>query len=321
MKKKKLLFPLLLVFGLLTGCRSEAAKEAAALKSLAEKSQLTVHEEEISVPGLKEEFHLDFLADTHISLCDERDADLMQKASQRYEGFRSPQGDGADITFQALMNYVKTDSPDLLVLGGDIIDSAMYASIDFVQQELEAANVPWLYSMGNHDFEYGSEYFSKTAYAEYLPRLKKISKTESGYQLMEYEDFLIFAADDKNNQISKNTLAGLKEALEIGKPILLVMHVPIEPLVENSLVEDSIQVWGPSDSGNSRVLIGEHACAPKETTQEFLDLVLAENSPVFLVLAGHIHFYHKDDLNGSLTQIVTGAGYQKDLVRLTLKPE
>ena len=58
----------------------------------------------------------------------------MEKASQRYEGFRSPQGDGADITFQALMNYVKTDSPDLLVLGGDIIDSAMYASIDFVQQ-------------------------------------------------------------------------------------------------------------------------------------------------------------------------------------------
>ena len=99
------------------------------------------------------------------------------------------------------------------------------------------------------------------------------------------------------------------------------MHVPIEPLVENSLVEDSIQVWGPSDSGNSRVLIGEHACAPKETTQEFLDLVLAEDSPVFLVLAGHIHFYHKYDLNGSLTQIVTGAGYQKDLVRLTLKPE
>lgn len=270
---------------------------------------------------MKEEFHLDFLADTHISLCDDRDPDLMEKASQRYEGFRSPQGDGADLTFKSLMNYIKTDSPDLLILGGDIIDSAMYASIDFVKQQLEEANIPWLYSMGNHDFEYGSEYFSKTAYAEYLPRLKEISDTNSGFQIMEQEDFLIFAADDKNNQISEETLNGLKEAMETGKPILLVMHVPIEPLTESSLVKDSIEVWGASDSGNSRVLIGEHACTPRETTQEFLDLVLAKDSPVFLVLAGHIHFYHKDNLTENLTQIVTGAGYQKELIRLTLKPE
>ena len=71
--------------------------------------------------------------------------------------------------FDALTDTISNE--DILILGGDIIDSAMYASIDHVEDRLKKLKIPYLYSMGNHDFEYGSEYFSATAYEEYLPRL------------------------------------------------------------------------------------------------------------------------------------------------------
>lgn len=305
----------------LTGCETETEKKSMELKVMMENEQISIYNEEITVPGLKKEVNLDFMADAHISLCDERDIAVYDKASQRYEAFLSPQGEKGDVTFKKMMDYVRVDSPDFLILGGDIIDSAMSASIEFVQEELESVKVPWIYSMGNHDFEYGTEYFSEKAYEEYLPRLKKISNTESGYQIIEQENFVIFAADDKNNQVAKSTVEGMRSLINKGKPILLVMHVPIEPLVENTLWEESVRIWGVADNGNARVLIGEHSCVPDETTQEFLDIVLDENSPIFLVLAGHVHFYHKDNLTDNIPQIVTGAAYQKQMVHITLKPE
>lgn len=265
---------------------------------------LILHEEEVVISGLSEPFEFTFLADTHISLCDDRDKELLEKSSERYQGFYSDDGELADITFVKLMDYIKWEQPQLMILGGDIIDSAMWASIDFVDGILQQTGIPWMYGMGNHDFEYGKEYFSKKAYAEYLPRLENISTTDAGYQVVEYEEFIIFLADDKNNQIKQEAVKAFEELVNDGRPIILVLHVPIEPIVENTLLEDSKAVWGASEENHSRVLMGINSCVPNENTQRFLDLVLMENSPVELVLAGHIHFYHKDNLTNDLVQIV-----------------
>lgn len=286
-----------------------------------EENGLILHEEEVSISGLTEPFEFTFLADTHISLCDDRDKELLEKSSERYQGFCSDDGESADVTFVKLMDYIKWEQPQLMILGGDIIDSAMWASIDFVDEILQQTGISWMYGMGNHDFEYGKEYFSKKAYAEYLPRLKNISTTEKGYQIVEYDEFIIFLADDKNNQIKKAAVKAFEKVVNDGRSIILVLHVPIEPIVENTLLEESKAVWGVSEENHSRVLMGINSCVPNKNTQRFLDLVLMEDSPVELVLAGHIHFYHKDNLTNDLVQIVTGAGYKKELLKVTLKPE
>ena len=39
-----------------------------------------------------------------------------------------------------------------------------------------------------------------------------------------------------------------------------------------------------------------------------------------LVLAGHIHFYHKDVLNDKTLQIVSGAAYEGNALEITLTP-
>lgn len=283
--------------------------------------KLTVHEEEVIIPGLSEEFEMIFFADTHVSLCDERDETLMEKADSRYLGFQNEDGMGADKSFLDIMDYVKKERPDLLVLGGDVIDSAMWASIDLVENALKDTKVPWIYEMGNHDFEYGTEYFSDKAFEEYLPRLSELSESVNGCQIVSYEDFTILAVDDRNNKVTKEALETLKKLCMEDKPVILVMHVPIEPLIDEELLEETKKVWGPSEKGNSKVLIGENSCVPNKITRKFLKLALSDESPVVLVLSGHIHFYHKDMLTKDIVQIVTGPGYQREVVKIKMKPQ
>ena len=279
-----------------------------------------IYEEVLEIPGITEEYELLFVADSHISLCDERDPDVKEKAAQRYEMFRSPLGKGADETFHNTMEYVRIEQPDLLILGGDIVDSAMWASIDFVTKELENTGVDWVYSMGNHDFEYGQEYYSQRAFEEYLPRLGKISKARDGYQIKDLGEFIIFLVDDESNKISEEAADALESMFNQDKPIILVTHVPIEPHLDQTLWQESINVWGADQDGNSRVLLGYHSCYPDENTARFLDLVFADGSPVQLVLAGHVHFYHRDGLDQRLIQVVTGAGFENEMVRVKVKP-
>ncbi|KAI4448018.1 hypothetical protein C823_002537 [Eubacterium plexicaudatum ASF492] len=79
----------------------------------------------------------------------------------RREAFERESGKSAVRTFHNLITESVQSNADLTIFAGDITDSAMYASIDFVQNETDRLNNPYLYVTGNHDFEYGSEYFSK----------------------------------------------------------------------------------------------------------------------------------------------------------------
>ncbi len=285
-------------------------------------------------------FEIVFITDSHISLCDNRDPDLMGIAEDRYMMIRDyPQAAGqdgtsdggdpagedgastaagepsyADDSFDSLLRLTDIIDPDLLILGGDTVDSAMYRSIDFVTDELKDKTYPYIYTIGNHDFEYGDEYYSEKAYSEYLPRLSGLTKSVSGCQVYETDDLIVLAVDDDNNKLSKQALQSLKEVYHKGKPVIVVSHLPFEPEGDDSLLTESIGFWGADENGKSRVVLGDDALVPDDVTREFMELMTAEDSPVILVLAGHIHFYHKDKLDQKIVQVVGDGGFTKSLV-------
>ena len=321
MKIMKIFFCLLSLVFCVSGCSADEDREDLIKTEKPYQQDIAVHEHRLTVEGLEEEFNLFFMADTHISLCDDRDSDIMEKAVSRYEMFRSKEGIGSEESFRDMIGYVTESNPDLLILGGDILDSAMWKSIDYVTESLQKLEFPWIYEMGNHDFEYGLEYFSPKCYSEYLPRLHEITDTYEGWQKIEYDEFIVFAVDDHNNQISEEALLAFQEIYDLGKAVILISHVPLEPQTADDLWQKSNEVWGASANGNSRVLLGEHSCVPNEVTAEFIELVTAAESPVLLVLSGHVHFYHEGKLTDKIQQIVTGAGFNRELVKITLVPE
>ncbi len=277
----------------------------------------------LAIPGLKQDYDIFLIADTHISLCDTRDAALMEKANARRQAFFQESGKSATKTFQSLITKAEEERADLTVFAGDVIDSAMYASIDFVQGQLKRLSMPYLFVLGNHDFEYGSEYFSKKAYQEYFPRLSALTGTGRQYVVKEYEDLVIAGINDQNNQLPKEAVKALLPYLYGKKPVVLVLHVPLQPqYADSNLERQANDVWGLSKKGNCRVLIGEDACKPNKHTKKLLDAVFAKDSPVAAVFAGHIHFYNqsmldeKDAEKGA--QVVSGAGYYGDAVKIHL---
>lgn len=296
---------MMLASSFLFGCSTKDAKPL-----------LNIYEKNITADT--EEFTIFFMADSHISLCDERDAELLENAANRRNSF-TVEGSASEATFDRLIEAANKSDADLVILGGDIIDSAMYASIEHVEKQLKKLKKPYIYFMGNHDFEYGSEYFSTAAYEEYLPRLGEVHGNQS-YQIFETEDLIVFAADDNNNQISPEALDAFKEIIKRNKPIVLALHVPLEPQTgDESFLDECKNVWGPSADGKSRVTMGINGVYPNENTREFINLVYATESQVQLVLAGHIHFYHNDMLTESTEQIVTGAAFDGDAVKVILK--
>ena len=302
----------------ITGCANNISKNKENQAEISE-PDIPVHisKEVIDVEGMEEPFEIFFLADSHISLCDNRDMDLVSKAFQRSVLYKTDGIEACD-RFDALIDAANASDAKIVLMGGDIIDSAMYASIDRVRSTLSKLDKPYLYSMGNHDFEYGSEYFTEKAYNTYLPRLNEF-RDGTEYQIRKFDKVTIFTVDDRNNQVAPEVLKAFKKVMSEGKPIVLVIHVPIEPVTGSTqLLKRCEEVYGlPGDK--IRLFIGENGCRPDSVTGEFIDLVLSDESPVVLVLAGHIHFYHREMLNDRTLQIVTGPAFAGQALDITLK--
>ncbi|MCR5604086.1 MAG: metallophosphoesterase [Lachnospiraceae bacterium] len=301
-----------------TGCVNNTKKSNEKTTEISEPEvPVNITEEVIDVEGIEEPFEIFFLADSHISLCDNRDMDLTGKAFQRSVLYKTD-GIEAHDRFDALINAANTSDAKIVLMGGDIIDSAMYASIDHVRSALSSLDKPYLYSMGNHDFEYGREYFTEKAYNTYLPRLKEF-RDGTEYQIRQFDEVTIFTVDDRNNQVAPEVLKAFKKIVSEDKPIVLVVHVPIEPVTGSSqLLKRCEEEYGvPRDK--IRLFIGKNGCLPDSVTREFIDLVLGDESPVVLVLAGHVHFYHREMLNNKTLQIITGPAFAGQALDIKLK--
>ena len=280
------------------------------------KPKLNIYSQDIT--ARMSEYKIFYIADAHISLCDGRDAELLNKSEARNKSFTC-EGSAPQDTFDRLIKRAGRSNADLVILGGDIIDSATQASVEHVEEQLNSLGKPYIYLMGNHDFEYGEEYFSQTAYEVHLPKLDSVHGTKS-YQIYEDEEVIVFAADDNNNQISDEALAAFKETVKKDKPIVLALHVPLEPQKgDKELLDRCKAEWGEDEYGKSKVTIGINGIYPNETTNEFLQLVYAPESNVALVLAGHVHFQYSGYLTDNVKQIIAGAAYEGNAVEVTLK--
>lgn len=282
------------------------------------KKDVAVYEESIDLDGLEEPFTIMFIADSHICLCDERDREVKDICEARYREFVRD-SKGSEKNFSILMDYVVKENPDLVIFGGDMADEATYASIEYIEKEISRLNCPYLFCMGNHDFAYGSEYFSDKAYDEYFTRYDKLNEVKEGCQILYFDDFAILLLDDVNNQVCDETTEAIEELKDSGKDVIIAEHVPILPLYEETdIVERTNEVWGGDEYGQSRVLMGDGAVYPKGATNSLIAFASDDEGPVNLLLAGHIHFYRRDRINKNAVQVVTKPAFERGIVKVTL---
>jgi len=274
--------------------------------------------ENLVVEGLTEEYDLLFLTDTHMVVSSAEDTEqIAANGVERGVQFVDENGVSSALQFQAWMTYAGEQQVDAVLFGGDIIDYPSKGNLEHLQKNLNMLSVPYIYTPGNHDWTYPWEYMTEIAEQEYRPLLKPYMGDNTYIGTWETEDLLVITVDNSSGQVRPEALETYERLLQTDKPVIVMLHVP---LMTQSVLGRAREVW------DSPVVLGAGnygGIYPNEESTRFVELTTAKDSPVELVLAGHVHFYDKDYISGDkdILQIVGDAGFHGSAVRLHISGE
>ena len=268
-------------------------------------SGLHIAQKTLVIPGIEKNYDLLFLSDTHMIVLDgTEDTQVTENALPRTGLFKDADGKDSYENFPKWMEYANETETDMLLLGGDIIDFPSEANLNFLAQNLDALKIPYCYTLGNHDWTYPWEYMTETGRQQYRPLFAPFMKENPAASITEYEELVILCVDNSSNQVEAEALPVMEEALAMGKPVIVLLHVPFST---ETLLEQASTVW------SSPVSVGmadRGGIFPDANTIAFQDKILGEDSSVVCVLAGHVHFPDEAMLTDSVVQFVAGPGYE-----------
>lgn len=275
---------------------------SAEITAGAQEDALRLTEYTVELPGVTEEKKLIFLADLHIVEDNEEiGKEHVETVAQRKELFQNEQGVYSAQLWQEIAKEVDTYETDLLMLGGDILDFTSLATLDCFKQGLDEIKTPFMYVRADHDYAVWYETMEKEearALHKEIDGMGRVASVDMG-------EFLVVGVNNNTSQISEEGLKRLEKIFAKGKPIILMVHVPLESKLDQELNELSKEAW------QDRALIwGEDTYyTPNEHTQAFLDMVYAKDSPVAAVFAGHLHFSYEGDLTQTVREYVVNPAY------------
>ncbi|MCC8028379.1 MAG: metallophosphoesterase [Lachnospiraceae bacterium] len=280
----------------------------------------------LELDGISGEYSLLFLADNQANF-DSRE-DLGWFGTKESRAFRDADGVASEDNLPGWIDYANAGEPDAVIFGGDILDIYTENNAARMYELLSCLEMPYLYTYGNHDsyvpwencFEDDAEAF-----------LRLFPDGNCEFSCLDMDDFYIVSvrdyAQDGTANVSAEALEAFRGVYNEGKPIILSIHVPV---AADGLTDLAEEYWGgPSklyDAGDGitvfeSILLGED-CGYDMTpeTQEFLELLLAEDSPVKLILAGHLHMAWSGQLENGTPQYVAAGAYENAGTVLTVVP-
>lgn len=290
-----------------------------------ENENVTITEENIikeviTIDGVSGEYDLLFLTDTHMVVNSSEDSEqIAANAAERAPQFVDDKGVSSKLQFPAWMEYAEVQQMDAVLLGGDIIDFPSKGSLEHLQKNLNKLSMPYLYTLGNHDWTFPWEYMTEKGKEEYLPLLEPMMQGNTAISRLDIGELTIVSVDNSANQVNVEALQIYEEILAEGRPTIVMVHVPF---MTQSVLGKAKEVWP------SPVVIGGGnygGIYPNDASEAFVELTTEEDSPVVAVLAGHVHFYDKDEIYGEkpVLQLVGDAGFKRQgmLIHVSGKEE
>lgn len=238
---------------------------------------------EVDMTGVEEEYHFLYVSDLHIitetgAVAPEQTEEVLQ----RIENYRQPSGESSAEVWLRLANKLDECNADAILLGGDLVDFACEENVECLKEGLRMIETPVIYVGADHDFR---PYYCDGVAEEDIPLYYQEFAGMEETPVLEMEEFSIVGFNNSTSQMTESALKKLEEVIEKEKPIMLLSHVPFLPQEDESLAELSKQVKG------DRVLLWGEECyyRPKGATEELLDILYQENSPIQQVVSGHLH--------------------------------
>lgn len=254
--------------------------------------------------GVDKPFRVLHMSDTHLALANENDDERKHElAKERPFGY-------PEETMALASEYSKREG--LVILHtGDLIDFVSDANLKRANAFLLENDV--FFAAGNHEYSrYVGEAFEDEEYRnQSLPLVQSYFTNDLRFAVREIEGVNFVAVDNSYYKIDRQQLDALKAVVKEGKPVVLLLHVPLYsegfydfmrsrskkyPVYLMSVPHEKMAYYGEKDYGQE---------VSDALTDEAYEYIKGE-SAIKCLLVGHMHFSHEDRLTDRLTQYVTG---------------
>jgi 3',5'-cyclic AMP phosphodiesterase CpdA len=257
----------------------------------------------ILMKDIAEPFTILHIADSHVSLVgDETEEPYVTWSKYMREinlpGTHTHFKTGATVSpmdcLEMTLAIAKEKKPDLLVLGGDIINYPSELLVKTVTNMLNQTGIPWIYTAGNHDWYYPDE----PGEPEML-RKKWIEKrllpfyqgTDPMCHSVIWKDVNMVTIDNSTNTILDQQLDFYRQQMAKPYPIVLFAHIPLR------ISGTKMRRWHDSDETSVR---------EDPNSVKFRDLVMKTNR-LAGIFVGHTHENRVTIAKGKV-QYVTSQG-------------
>lgn len=262
----------------------------------------TIDKIEIEIEGLPKDQTFIYLTDMHTIIKSEKELTKEEaELENRQQHFVNSQGILASDQFSYWIEYANKNKLDAVLFGGDMIDYPSEENIQFLATQISNLKSPYLYTLGNHDWTFPWHYFDDTAKNTYQPLLSSYMKENIAVSSLELEGVTILSIDNSQDNFNPESLTKVKEVLSKNTPVIVMFHVPLEA---GNLLESSKEKWGKS------IVIGKEGLYPNPLSEQIIQMIKSDKSPVIAVLAGHIHIKDSSPLTERITQYVSAASYE-----------
>ncbi|MBQ6812693.1 MAG: metallophosphoesterase, partial [Agathobacter sp.] len=272
-----------------------------------------VKEETIIIPGLKQEYKFLYISDLHIIIPNEEVSQMyVETVQQRFNEMAINQnGYKAWEIYDKLIESINKTDIDGVLMGGDMLDYLSCANWSHMEQGLVSLTVPYLFATADHD--------TQPYYTDYIGEAKiqlQNSISQGLVDTLEYDEFIILSINESTSNLNELVLGEIEKVFEIGKPVILVIHVPLNSSVDNGLAKTSENCWG-----GRKLLLGEGCTYYNEQVGKLLQMINASDTPVVAVLGGHLHFEYICMLNQNVKQYIFEPAYTGEVQLFTIKGE
>lgn len=288
------------------------------------------HFRRLEVPvGAARPFTALLLADTHLTLCDERDDERRNAlAAVRLQGeFRD-----AERFLREALARARERRPDLLLHAGDVIDFTSEANFEAAAAIF--AKRDWFGCVGNHEFSrYVGEAREDEAYkAASAGRVAAVWPNDITFASRVVNGVNFVAADNVYYNFTETQLDLMEREVAKGLPIVLLCHVPLYApglyaavMVRTSGVcsyqcgvpDELVDTWKkerdfPQGEEWRDRRVQQRADAPTKAFVEY-----AKAQPLLkAVLCGHTHAFWQERLSPTAMQIVCPGTYHGEALEL-----
>ena len=254
---------------------------------------IKIEHNEIRIEGLKNKYTFLHITDTHVVLFGEGETpERAEYEAPRAKAF-TRNGIRPEDNLLQCIEYANAHQLSGVLMTGDIVDCPSPENIAFLESALAKLQVPYVYMLGNHDWNYFNDYMTEYSIAHNRPLFRPFCGGDEDFHVKQIGELTFVALDNSMDDYYPGTVERLKAVLNTAENVIILQHVPLNSPAASAW---SIKDW------KRDITLGKDGIDYEEeggTTEEIRQLMIASPS-VKAIICGHLHHSVNDPENGTI---------------------